>query len=144
MRSDGYYPDYVGYHKELCNKQQEAYNNKKPLQLIDYIQKKSKNLETYISRARSNIHEWEYDKFEKIIKNDNQMLKYLQCEKILEPQNDHLKQQRESYQACLKSFEAIKSDIHEIKNPSPKRNFSQQTYESEIKPNPKSDFDLDI
>lgn len=144
LRSDGYYPDYVGYHKELCNKQQEAYNNKKPLQLIDYIQKKSKNLETYISRARSNIHEWEYDKFEKIIRNDNQMLKYLQCEKILEPQNDHLKQQRESYQACLKSFEAIKSDIHEIKNPSPKRNFSQQTYESEIKPNPKSDFDLDI
>lgn len=144
LRSDGYYPDYVGYHKELCNKQQEAYNNKKPLQLIDYIQKKSKNLETYISRARSNIHEWEYDKFEKIIRNDNQMLKYLQCEKILEPQNDHLKQQRESYQACLKSFEAIKSDIHEIKNPSPKRNFSQQTYEPEIKPNPKSDFDLDI
>lgn len=144
LRSDGYYPDYVGYHKELCNKQQEAYNNKKPLQLIDYIQKKSKNLETYISRARSNIHEWEYDKFEKIIRNDNQMLKYLQCEKILEPQNDHLKQQRESYQACLKSFEAIKSDIHEIKNPSPKRNFAQQTYESEIKPNPKSDFDLDI
>ena len=32
LRSDGYYPDYVGYHKELCNKQQEAYNNKKPLQ----------------------------------------------------------------------------------------------------------------
>ena len=54
LRSDGYYPDYVGYHKELCDKQQEAYNNKNPLQLIDYIQKKSKNLETYISRARSN------------------------------------------------------------------------------------------
>jgi len=144
LRSDGYYPDYVGYHKELCNKQQEAYNNKKPLQLIDYIQKKSKNLETYISRARSNIHEWEYDKFEKIIKNDNQMLKYLQCEKILEPQNDHLKQQRESYQACLKSFESINSQIHEIKNPSPKRNISQQIYEQDHKPQPNNDLDLDF
>ena len=144
LRSDGYYPDYVGYHKELCNKQQEAYNNKKPLQLIDYIQKKSKNLETYISRARSNIHEWEYDKFEKIIKNDNQMLKYLQCEKILEPQNDHLKQQRESYQACLKSFESINSHIHEIKNPSPKRNISQQVYEQDHKPQPNNDLDLDF
>ena len=144
LRSDGYYPDYVGYHKELCNKQQEAYNNKKPLQLIDYIQKKYKNLETYISRARSNIHEWEYDKFEKIIKNDNQMLKYLQCEKILEPQNDHLKQQRESYQACLKSFESINSHIHEIKNPSPKRNISQQIYEQDHKPQPNNDLDLDF
>ena len=142
LRSDGYYPDYVGYHKELCNKQQEAYNNKKPLQLIDYIQKKSKNLETYISRARSNIHEWEYDKFEKIIKNDNQMLKYLQCEKILEPQNDHLKQQRESYQACLKSFESINSHIHEIKNPSPKRNISQQVYEQDHQPQPNNDLDF--
>ena len=144
LRSDGYYPDYVGYHKELCDKQQEAYNNKNPLQLIDYIQKKSKNLETYISRARSNIHEWEYDKFEKMIKNDNQMLKYLQCEKILEPQNDHLKQQRESYQACLKSFETIKSSIYEIKNPSPERTVSQQTYEPEYKPKSKNDFDLDF
>lgn len=144
LRSDGYYPDYVGYHKELCNKQQEAYNNKKPLQLIDYIQKKYKNLETYISRARSNIHEWEYDKFEKIIKNDNQMLKYLQCEKILEPQNDHLKQQRESYQACLKSFDSINSQIHEIKNPSPKRNISQQIYEQDHKPQPQPNNDLDL
>ena len=142
LRSDGYYPDYVGYHKELCNKQQEAYNNKKPLQLIDYIQKKSKNLETYISRARSNIHEWEYDKFEKMIKNDNQMLKYLQCEKILEPQNDHLKHQRESYQACLKSFESINSHIHEIKNPSPKPNISQQIYEQDHKPQPNNDLDF--
>ena len=144
LRSDGYYPDYVGYHKKLCDKQQEAYNNKKPLQLIDYIQEKSKNIETYIGRASANLNKWDYEKFEEIIKNDQRMLKYLQCEKILEPQNDHLKQQRESYQACLKSFEAIKSDIHEIKNPSSKRNFSQQTYEPEIKPNPKSDFDLDI
>ena len=144
LRSDGYYPDYVGYHKKLCDKQQEAYNNKKPLQLIDYIQEKSKNIETYIGRASANLNKWDYEKFEEIIKNDQRMLKYLQCEKILEPQNDHLKQQRESYQACLKSFDSINSQIHEIKNPSPKRNISQQIYEQDHKPQPNNDLDLDL
>ena len=144
LRSDGYYPDYVGYHKKLCDKQQEAYNNKKPLQLIDYIEEKSKNIETYIGRASANLNKWDYEKFEEIIKNDQRMLKYLQCEKILEPQNDHLKQQRESYQACLKSFESINSHIHEIKNPSPKRNISQQVYEQDHKPQPNNDLDLDF
>ena len=144
LRSDGYYPDYVGYHKKLCDKQQEAYNNKKPLQLIDYIQEKSKNIETYIGRASANLNKWDYEKFEEIIKNDQRMLKYLQCEKILEPQNDHLKQQRESYQACLKSFDSINSQIHEIKNPSPKRNISQQIYEQDHKPQPNNDLDLDF
>jgi hypothetical protein len=142
LRSDGYYPDYVAYHKELSDKQQKAYENKKPLQLIDYIQKKSENLETYMRRASANLNKWDYEKFEEIIKNDQQMLKYLQCEKILEPQNDHLEQQRTSYQACLKSFENIKSHIYEIKNPSPERNVPQQAYEH--KPKPKNDFDLDI
>ena len=144
LRSDGYYPDYVGYHKKLCDKQQEAYNNKKPLQLIDYIQEKSKNIETYIGRASANLNKWDYEKFEEIIKNDQRMLKYLQCEKILEPQNDHLKQQRESYQACLKSFDSINSQIHEIKNPSPKRNISQQIYEQDHKPQPQPNNDLDL
>ena len=144
LRSDGYYPDYVGYHKKLCDKQQEAYNNKKPLQLIDYIEEKSKNIETYIGRASANLNKWDYEKFEEIIKNDQRMLKYLQCEKILEPQNDHLKQQRESYQACLKSFDSINSQIHEIKNPSPKRNISQQVYEQDHKPQPNNDLDLDF
>jgi len=144
LRSDGYYPDYVAYHKEICEKQQQAYNSKNPIQLIDYIQKKSKNIEAYMSRASTNLSQWDYEKFEKIIKNDQRMLKYFQYEKILEPQNDHLKQQRESYQSCLKSFETIKSDIYEIKNPSPRQNTSQQTYEPEYKPKPKNDFDLDI
>ena len=144
LRSDGYYPDYVAYHKEICEKQQQAYNSKNPIQLIDYIQKKSKNIETYMSRASTNLSQWDYEKFEKIIKNDQRMLKYFQCEKILEPQNDHLKQQRESYQSCLKSFETIKSDIYEIKNPSPRQNTSQQTYQPEYKPKPKNDFELDI
>ena len=144
LRSDGYYPDYVAYHKEICEKQQQAYNSKNPIQLINYIQKKSKNIEAYMSRASTNLSQWDYEKFEKIIKNDQRMLKYFQYEKILEPQNDHLKQQRELYQSCLKSFETIKSDIYEIKNPSPRQNTSQQTYEPEYKPKPKNDFDLDI
>ena len=95
LRSDGYYPDYVAYHKEICEKQQQAYNSKNPIQLINYIQKKSKNIEAYMSRASTNLSQWDYEKFEKIIKNDQRMLKYFQYEKILEPQNDHLKQQRE-------------------------------------------------
>lgn len=144
LRNDGYYPDYVAYHKEICEKQQQAYNSKNPLQLIDYINKKSKNIEKYMSRASTNLTQWDYEKFEKIIKNDQRMLRYFQCEKILEPQNDHLKQQRESYQSCLKSFETIKSDIYDIKNPSPRQNTSQQTYEPEYKPKPKNDFELDI
>ena len=97
-----------------------------------------------MSRASKNLSQWDYEKFEKIIKNDQRILKYFQCEKILEPQNDHLKQQRESYQSCLKSFETIKSDIYEIKNPSPRQNTSQLTYEPEYKPKPKNDFELDI
>lgn len=144
LRSDGYYPDYVAYHKELSDKQQKAYENKKPLQLIDYIQKKFENLETYMRRASANLNKWDYEKFEEIIKNDQQMLKYLQCKKILEPQNDHLEQQRTSYQACLKSFENIKSDIYEIKNPSAKRNVSEKSCEHEHKPKSKNDFDLDF
>ena len=106
--------------------------------------RKIKNIETYIGRASANLNKWDYEKFEEIIKNDQRMLKYLQCEKILEPQNDHLKQQRESYQACLKSFESINSHIHEIKNPSPKRNISQQVYEQDHKPQPNNDLDLDF
>ncbi|WP_171494503.1 mobilization protein, partial [Acinetobacter brisouii] len=142
LRSDGYYPDYVIHHKELCEDQQAAFNRKNPLQLIDCIKKKSENMEKYINRASKNIYQSDYEKFEKIIKNDQRMLKYLQCEKILEPQNDHLGQQRVAYQSCLKIFENIKNHIHEIKNPSQRPNISYQTYEPDNKPKPKSDFDL--
>lgn len=44
------------------------------------------------------------------------MLKYLQCEKILERQDAHFEQHRAAYQTCLKRFENIKSDIYQIKN----------------------------
>lgn len=133
LRSDGYYRSYVASHEELSEKQQKAYNNKNLIQLISYIQKKSENLEEYMRRASNYISKRDYEKFEEIIKNDLRMLKYLQCEKILEPQNDHLKQHRELYQSCLETFENIKSNIYEIKNPSPKSNISYPTCEPEMK-----------
>lgn len=140
LRSDGYYPDYVIYHKEISEDQQTAFNKKNPLQLIDCISKKSENIEKYINQASKNIHLSDYEKFEKIIKNDRRMLKYLQCEKILEPQNDHLGQQRAAYLSCLKNFENIKSHIHEIRNPSQRASYA--SYEPDNNLKPKNDFDL--
>ncbi|MDG9950904.1 mobilization protein, partial [Acinetobacter ursingii] len=144
LRTDGYYPDRVAYHEKLCKKQQQAYDGEKTLQVIDYINEKTKNIEEYMMKAYANLKQRDYEKFEEIIKNDQRMLKYLQCEKILEPQNAHLQQQRESYQSCLQRFENIKSYIHDIKNPTVQetQNTSQNTYETEYKPKPKNDLDL--
>ena len=140
LRSDNYYPDYVGYHKELCDKQQQAYNSKDVLLLIDYTQKKAKNLEIYMSRASSNLNRSDYDKIEQIMQNDKRMLKYLHCEKILDPQNACFEQQRDAYQTCLKHFENIKSDIDQIKNPI-SHNVSQRD-EPEYKSKPQNDLDF--
>lgn len=68
LRNDNYYPDYVVYHKELCDKQQQAYDSKKLSLLIDYTKKKAENLETYMSRASRNLNKSDYDKIEQIIK----------------------------------------------------------------------------
>lgn len=144
LRNDNYYPDYVVYHKELCDKQQQAYDNKKLSLLIDYTKKKAENLETYMSRASRNLNKFDYDKIEQIIQNDQRMLKYRQCEKILEPQNSHFEQQRETYQTCLKHFENIKSDIEQIKNPSSQHNVSQNSYEPEYKAKPQNDLDFNF
>ena len=143
LRSDNYYPDYVGYHKELCDKQQQAYNSKDVLLLIDYTQKKAKNLEIYMSRASSNLNRSDYDKIEQIMQNDKRMLKYLHCEKILDPQNACFEQQRDAYQTCLKHFENIKSDIYQIKNSSPQHNVSQSD-EFEYKTKPQNDLDFNF
>lgn len=144
LRNDNYYPDYVVYHKELCDKQQQAYDNKKLSLLIDYTKKKAENLETYMSRASRNLNKFDYNKIEQIIQNDQRMLKYRQCEKILEPQNSHFEQQRETYQTCLKHFENIKSDIEQIKNPSSQHNVSQNSYEPEYKAKPQNDLDFNF
>ncbi|MFX5550320.1 mobilization protein [Acinetobacter baumannii] len=143
LRNDNYYPDYVVYHKELCDKQQQAYDNKKLSLLIDYTKKKAENLETYMSRASRNLNKFDYDKIEQIIQNDQRMLKYRQCEKILEPQNSHFEQHRAAYKTCLKRFENIKSDIYQIKNSSPQHNVSQSD-EHEYKTKPKNDLDFNF
>ena len=144
LRIDAYYPGYVADHKQLSAQQQQAYNDNNLLQLIGCVQKKAQNLEKYISQASRMINTWDYDKIEEIIKNDQRMLNYLKCEIILEPQNDHLKHQRASYQSCLESFENIKSHIHEVKkpNPTPQSDVLEQTYEPEKQPN--RDYDLDF
>lgn len=142
LRNDNYYPDYVLYHKELCDKQQQAYDNKKLSLLIDYTKKKAENLETYMSRASRNLNKSDYNKIEQIIQNDQRMLKYRQCEKILEPQNSHFEQQRETYQTCLKHFENIKSDIEQMKKPFPHHNV--QSNEPEYKSKPKNDLDFNF
>lgn len=143
LRNDNYYPDYVLYHKELCDEQQQAFNNQDTLLLIDYTQKKAENLETYMSRASRNLNKSDYEKIEQIIKNDQRMLKYLQCEKILERQDAHFEQHRAAYQTCLKRFENIKSDIYQIKNSSPQHNVSQSD-EHEYKTKPKNDLDFNF
>lgn len=144
LRNDNYYPDYVVYHKELCDKQQQAYDSKKLSLLIDYTKKKAENLETYMSRASRNLNKSDYDKIEQIIKNDQRMLKYLQCEKILERQDTRFEQHRAAYQSCLKRFENIKLDIEQIKNSSSQHNVSQNTYEPEYKSKPKNDLDFNF
>ena len=144
LRNDNYYPDYVVYHKELCDKQQQAYDSKKLSLLIDYTKKKAENLETYMSRASRNLNKSDYEKIEQIIKNDQRMLKYLQCEKILERQDTRFEQHRAAYQSCLKRFENIKLDIEQIKNSSSQHNVSQNTYEPEYKAKPKNDLDFNF
>ena len=143
LRNDNYYPDYVGYHKELCDKQQQAFQNQNSLLLIDYTQKKADNLETYMSRASSNLNGLDYEKIEQIIQNDQRMLKYLQCEKILEPQDARSEQHRATYQTCLMHFENIKSDIDQIKNLSLQHNVTQSD-ELEYKTKPQNDLDFNF
>lgn len=144
MRSDGYYPDYVSYHKKICEKQQQAYENNNPTQVIESIKEKLESIQEYMSQARHrNLTHEDYDKLENMVKNDQRMLKYLHCEKILEPQNDHLARHRDKYEACLTSIKTIKMDIQEIKNPSPEAQISRQpSYEPEPESKPKNDFGL--
>lgn len=115
LRYDGYYPDYNICHERLSKKQDELYRNKSLLGVIDCIAEKADNLKQYSSRALSNLSPYDYEKIEKIIKNDETMLKYLNCEIILEPQNARFKSQRQIYQNCLDTFEDIKSLINNRK-----------------------------
>lgn len=144
LRSDGYFPDYVMCHARLCKKQDEAYKNKNPLDLIVCIAEKVDNLKQYMSRGCRDINSFDHDKVEKIIKNDEIMLKHLKCELILEEQNDHFKSQRQDYEKCLETFEDIKILITERKAPVPEKHFPQPNPKPENKPKQSRDFDLDF
>lgn len=139
LRSDGYYPDYMYSHEKLSESQQEAFSKNNSLQLIEFTSKKYENIENYLNRARNYISLWDYEKVEVMLKNDQRMLKYLQYDRILEPQNARLEKQIQLYQACLKSFENIKEKIHESKSPS--QRVSYQSYEPD-EPKPKNDFNM--
>ena len=144
LRYDGYYPGYIDSHKILTKKQDQAYQSKNHLQLIEFISEKTDNLKKYMLRASSNIRTSDYEQIEKIIKNDDRMLKFLKCEMILKPQNEHFKSQREAYKNCLETFEDIKNLITEIKSPGPEKYISQPTPEPENKLKQSNDFELDF
>ena len=141
LRYDGYYPDYNIRHERLSKKQDELYRSKSQLDVIDCIAEKTDNLKQYTFRASKGLDSYDYEKIEKIIKNDEIMLKYLNCEIILEPQNDRFKSQRQAYQNCLDSFEGIKNLIAERKAPTPEKAFSQPSPEPEKKQEQSRDFD---
>ena len=144
LRYDNYYPNYNIGHERLSKKQDELYRNKNQLGIIDCIAEKADNLKQYTSRASNSLSSYDYEKIEKIIKNDEIMLKYLNCEIILEPQNDRLKSQRQAYQNCLDSFKYIKIFIAEKKAPIAEKHFSQPSPEPENKPQQNRDFDFDF
>ncbi|SDY89923.1 relaxase/mobilization nuclease domain-containing protein [Acinetobacter kyonggiensis] len=144
LRYDGYYPDYNICHERLSKKQDELCRSKNLLDLIDCIAEKANNLQQYTSRAWRNLSSYDYDKIEKIIRNDEIMLKYLKCEVILEPQNDRFESKRQVYQNCLDTFEDIKSLITERKAPIAEKHFSQPSPEPENKPKRSDDFELDF
>ena len=144
LRYDGYYPDYNIRHERLSKKQDELYRSKSQLGVIDCIAEKADNLKQYTSRASNSLSSYDYEKIEKIIKNDEIMLKYLNCEIILELQNDRFKTQRKAYQNCLDSFESIKSLITDKKAPIAEKHFSQPSLEPENKPKQSRDFDFDF
>jgi len=144
LRYDGYYPDYNICHERLSKKQDEFYRNKNQLGLIECIAEKADNLKQYMFRASKSLSNSDYEKINKIIKNDEIMLKYLQCEVILEPQNDSLRSQRQVYQNCLNTFEGLKKLIIEREAPTPEKAFSQPSLEPENKPKQNRDFDFDF
>lgn len=143
LRTDGYYSDYVSRHNELSRQQDAAFRAKNHLQLIDSISKKTDNLHTYMIRASNMLDATDYALIKRITKNDERMLKYLKCELILEPQNAHLSDQRETYTKCLSTFESIKNRITAIEDHKSEKRPVQLDLKQE-KPKPKHDFDLDF
>ena len=152
LRYDIYYRQYTSSHREFSAQQDYAYQNGRKFDVIHIIKQKSEKLKDYINQARNMLKRSDYELIEKIIKNDERMLKYLKCDAVLESQNVHLKTQRSDYRASLDTFEEIKATIEAVKSSKPKITpqsnelVSDQSLDLDLKPksNPKQDFDLNF
>ena len=112
--------------------------------MIQCIKEKFENLEIYMNRAHREISDLSYQKIETIIKNDQRMLKYLSCEQVLESQSNHLKEYKSDYESCLTTLQKIKTRIIEATQPFVKSNHVKKVIQSEVKQEPKSDFNFDF
>ncbi|WP_159124377.1 relaxase/mobilization nuclease domain-containing protein [Acinetobacter variabilis] len=152
LRLDGYYPDYTLAHREFSAQQDYAYQHSRKFDVIHIIKRKSEKLKDYMSQARNILYQNDYELIEKIIKNDERMLKYLKCDVVLEPQNSRFKDEISAYKVSLDNFEDIKSTIEAVKSSKPKITpqsnelVSDQSLDLNLKPksNPKQDFDLNF
>ncbi len=142
LRTDGYYPGYIASHKELSAQQEQAYQSKNVISLIKFTEQKAKNLNQYMKQARKMLYSHDYQRLEEIIKNDKKMLRHLECEVILAPQNSHLKEQRASYHACLETFGEITENVQAILTPPHQSQVKEQS--SQPKPSRESNLDLNF
>ncbi len=148
LRYDGYYPDYAIAHREFSGQQEYAYQNNRTFDVIHIIEKKSKKLMDYMSRARKMLHTSDYQQIKEIVQNDERMLRYLKCNELLEPQNSRFMEQKARYLSCLDNFKEIKSIIHAVTSPQPESLQSEvveRSNEPELKLTleQENDFNLD-
>ncbi|MFX5168765.1 relaxase/mobilization nuclease domain-containing protein [Acinetobacter baumannii] len=132
LRGDAYYPDYALAHQEFSAQQDYAYQHGRKFDVIHIISRKSKKLNDYMNRARNMLNQSDYELIEKIIKNDERMLKNLKCDVVLEPQNSRFKDEISAYKACLDNFESMKSTLEAVKSPKP-NNITSQPSDSELR-----------
>jgi hypothetical protein len=150
LRYDIYYRQYTSSHREFSAQQDYAYQNGRKFDVIHIIKQKSEKLKDYINQARNMLKRSDYELIEKIIKNDERMLKYLKCDAVLESQNSHFKDEISSYRACLENFESIQSTLHAVRTPKPVSSTQQSqlvadlSLDLDLKPKPPQDFDFDF
>ena len=148
LRYDIYYPQYTSSHREFSAQQDYAYQNGRKFDVIHIIKQKSEKLKDYINQARNMLKRSDYELIEKIIKNDERMLKYLKCDAVLEPQNSRFKDEISSYRACLENFESIQSTLHAVRTPKPVSSTQQSqlvadlSLDLDLKRKPPQDFDI--
>lgn len=148
LRYDIYYRQYTSSHREFSAQQDYAYQNGRKFDVIHIIKQKSEKLKDYINQARNMLKRSDYELIEKIIKNDERMLKYLKCDAVLEPQNSRFKGEISSYRACLENFESIQSTLHAVRTPKPVSSTQQSqlvadlSLDLDLKRKPPQDFDI--